>query len=44
MAMYTTVAPAASSVADPAFADFTVDPSGLHLAGTVSIPVAFDVR
>jgi len=42
--MYTTPAPTASTAADPAFADFTVDPAGLHPAGTVSIPVAFDVR
>lgn len=42
--MFTTVAPAESTVADPAFANFTVDPAGLHLAGTVSVPVAFLAR
>ena len=42
--MYTTVAPTASTVADPAFANFTIDPAGLHLAGTVSVPVVYVTR
>ena len=42
--MFTTVAPAASSVADPAFANFTADPAGLHLSGTVSVPVVVATR
>lgn len=41
--MYTAVAPTVSTVADPAFASFTVDPSGLHLAGTASVTVAMPV-
>jgi len=42
--MFTTVAPAESTVADPAFANFTVDPAGLHFPGTVSVLVAFTAQ
>ena len=42
--MYTTVAPTVSTVADPAFANFTADPAGLRLAGTVSVPVVYSAR